>query len=196
MTLDEIGLKCGTDKASDGHGYLERYERFFAPIREKEISILEIGVQYGPSMAMWEEYFPNAHIFGIDVDRECLKFATERVAIDIVSQADKDALDNYGKKVGPWNIIIDDGSHWQNDQQCSFGVLFPWYLKSGGFYAIEDLQCSYEEHCGGGFGNPGTTVEFLKRQIDELHHYKWDGTNPYGIKAISFFNSLAIIERK
>jgi hypothetical protein len=37
-----------------------------------------------------------------------------------------------------FDYIIDDGSHFQEDQQVSLGLLFP-QVKSGGYYIIEDV---------------------------------------------------------
>jgi hypothetical protein len=57
-SLDEVGLKHGTDKSSDGHNHLTFYGNFFLPLRESGIRILEIGVLRGASVRTWEEYFP------------------------------------------------------------------------------------------------------------------------------------------
>jgi RHS repeat-associated protein len=70
MTLDEIGLKFGTDKSSIYHNYLSFYERFFERYRDEPIKLLEIGVAGGASLAMWNEYFPQALIVGADIDPE------------------------------------------------------------------------------------------------------------------------------
>jgi RHS repeat-associated protein len=66
MTLDEIGLKFGTDKSSIYHNYLPFYERY----RNEPMKLLEIGVAGGASLAMWTEYFPNSAIVGADIDPE------------------------------------------------------------------------------------------------------------------------------
>lgn len=46
------------------------------------------------------------------------------------------ALDYFN--ISFFDIIIDDGSHMQQDQQISFATLFP-VVKSGGYYVIEDV---------------------------------------------------------
>ncbi len=43
---------------------------------------------------------------------------------------------------GPFDIVIDDGSHQSRHQLISFLHLFP-YLKDGGLYVIEDVQTSF-----------------------------------------------------
>lgn len=67
-TLDQIGLKTCTDKNSKFHNYLEFYERYFAPCRQNRFTLIEVGVYEGASIKMWEEYFPNAKIIGLDIN--------------------------------------------------------------------------------------------------------------------------------
>ena len=57
MTLDELGHKYGTDKASGSHDYLRWYEKFFQPIRYKSITFVEIGVASGASIKAWRIIF-------------------------------------------------------------------------------------------------------------------------------------------
>jgi hypothetical protein len=58
VSLDGLGLKHKTDKASVLHNFLHFYEHFLAPMRLAPITLLEIGVYNGGSVKMWEEYFP------------------------------------------------------------------------------------------------------------------------------------------
>ena len=62
--LCEIGKKCKTDK--QWHGYTKVYYEIMKDFREKPINIFEIGVYFGASLKMWEEFFGNGKIFGID----------------------------------------------------------------------------------------------------------------------------------
>ena len=43
------------------------YDKHFWQYRDKEITVLEIGVQRGGSLEIWEKYFPKAKIYGIDL---------------------------------------------------------------------------------------------------------------------------------
>ena len=64
--------------------------------------------------------------------------------------------------------MIDDGSHRSADILARFDLLFP-ILAAGGLYVIEDLHCSYRADFGGGPpGTDGTTVEHVKRLLDDL----------------------------
>jgi len=53
------------NKGPNGHNYTEVYEYFFLPLKYAPIRILEIGIEEGGSLRLWEKYFPNATIFGI-----------------------------------------------------------------------------------------------------------------------------------
>ena len=66
MNLTEIGIKYHTDKAYE-HEYTSLYEKHFKPIRKLTNKLLEIGIYKGASLKMWAEYFPNAHIYGLDL---------------------------------------------------------------------------------------------------------------------------------
>lgn len=87
QSLNSIGLKHGTDKASKGHGYLDFYEGFFQGLRHKPIRLLEIGVFRGNSVAMWQEYFVAGTIIGVDINPDAYQYADERVQIEIVDQS-------------------------------------------------------------------------------------------------------------
>lgn len=69
--LDNLGQKYGTDKHSSYHNYLNKYDFFLSNLKDKEMNVLELGVFKGASIAMWEEYFPHATIYGVDIDEEC-----------------------------------------------------------------------------------------------------------------------------
>src|SRR5215207_9797134 len=67
-SLDSLGLKYQTDKASSFHNYLVHYDELLESMRQEHIDILEIGVYAGSSIRMWHEYFPAARIVGVDVN--------------------------------------------------------------------------------------------------------------------------------
>ena len=45
-------------------------------MRNKKIKILEIGVLYGSSLRMWQDYFSKAEIYGMDVIENCKNMKT------------------------------------------------------------------------------------------------------------------------
>jgi len=136
--LHGLFKRHGTDKAH--HRYAVPYTRFLANLREDPITFMEIGVKNGKSLASWKEYFPMATIIGIDIDAQCKSFESDRVKVCIGDQSDKEFLAQVSKDHGPFDVIIDDGSHESFDQQLSLGCLWD-SLNPSGIYIIEDLSC-------------------------------------------------------
>src|SRR5579883_2677635 len=140
-TFCEIGCETGTDKCK-GHRYHVPYGIHFEPLRAMPLLLLEIGVQHGASMKLWEEFFPRARIFGVDRDPSCKRFENARTTILIGDQEDPEFLKKVSKAPDPrqhFDIIIDDGGHGMGQQRTSFLTLFP-SLARRGLYVIEDLQ--------------------------------------------------------
>lgn len=197
-SLLEIGISTGTDKCST-HQYHLCYEKHFSALRDKGLSLLEIGVQEGASLKMWEEYFQRAHIFGVDVNASCKRYESERTKIMIGDQADRVFLRMAAQRTGPLDIVIDDGGHSMVQQMTSFEELFP-FLRPGGIYVIEDLESSYDSKWGWGggpVGMPGTTIAMLKALVDDCnvdsHHGLRRG--PAGIQSICFYKNIVFVER-
>lgn len=169
MTLDEIAIKYSTDKRSELHNYTEKYARHFEPLRNESVKILEIGIQNGYSLKTWKEYFPNAQIFGVDIV-DCKHMNEDRITTLMGSQTDREFLKTVTENHGPFDIIIDDGSHYSSDMKISFDFLFPT-LVPGGMYVVEDLHCTYWPE----FSDGGTAfMSRLKCLTDSINgHGKW-----------------------
>lgn len=219
--LREIDWMFNTDKSSLCHGYTEKYERYLPFERNAKICLLEIGVLDGESLRMWNYWFNNAVIIGIDSNPQCVKYDdpwNERY-IYISDQTNRGTLEQIA---GDWelNLIIDDGSHINAHQIATFETLFP-LMAAGGMYVIEDTHTSYWSQYGGGLKKPGTCVEYFKDLIDQVNfngellnipeakgnnHYRRDdwmlqqfeGRNPIGnmIYSINFMNSLIFIQKR
>lgn len=209
MTLNELGLKHSTDKASTTHDYLNTYEKFLFPLRELHLSILEIGVGGGGSLKMWGEYLPNASIYGIDNNPDV---AGDRIFIG--DQKDEAFLEHVNQEAGPLSIIIDDGSHVGDDMVSTFKYLFPRMLGRG-YYFVEDTHTLYSTHYSGENESNGRTRGYnfftnLPYHIDVAGRamcgkqetaINWPMPDPpvpeYSriLKAAHFYPSLYIFER-
>jgi hypothetical protein len=173
--LDQLARKHGSDKGSEpagglsGKGYTATYSRFFEELRQRDLVLLEIGVASGASLRMWEEYFPNARIFGVDVDPDCTRHESDRTRVIVGDQADAGFLQRLVDAVAaPFDIVIDDGGHHMCQHQTSLEFLFP-HVTRGGLYCIEDLHTSYRRSYGGGFRRHTGTIEYLKALIDHMN---------------------------
>ena len=118
---------------------------------------------------MWKEYFhPGSTIVGIDVDESCQahEISERNVFVRIGSQADPNFLAEVSGEFGPFDIILDDGSHKTHHQIISFGALFRAALKDGGCYMVEDVHTNYWiKHVD----SPETFIELSKQMVDMLH---------------------------
>ena len=143
--LQQLGKQFYTDKTDirhNGKSYLDFYEPYFKPVRDDPLSILELGIKDGGSLKLWQAYFPNAHILGVDVDPPRSKHASERVDVAICSQDNQTVLDIMAAKYGGFDIILDDASHLNALTIRSFNILAK-HLRKRGIYIFEDMLCSY-----------------------------------------------------
>jgi len=127
--------------------YFEAYQSIFGPIRTRPLRILEIGVWRGASLRLWRQYFenPKTVIVGVDLLSECLKYdaPAEGVHIRVGSQADVDFMRRVVDEFGPFDLIIDDGSHRSSHIIASFNQLFLTALNDTGIYFVEDFHTNY-----------------------------------------------------
>ena len=137
--LDVIGIKHHTDKCSMIHNYLGKYEFFLQCFRNQPIRLLELGIFQGASLRMWQEDFPHAEIFGVDIREGCSQYEDERIHIIQTDLSNVDAVIRL-KDIRP-QIIIDDASHIVSHQLLALFTLFD-VLPSGGVYILEDLETS------------------------------------------------------
>lgn len=164
LELNDIALIHGTDKSSVSHNFTKYYQEVFDKFREKKLKLLEIGVLKGHSLKMWYDYFPNADIYGVDIiDTSFVN--NDRIHTFIGSQTDSTFLKQLNLTHGPFDIIIDDGSHKSKDMRVSFEILFPM-LKSGGYYVIEDLCCCYWSEF---IDEKPTFIDHLKNMVDDVN---------------------------
>lgn len=154
--LSRLAIQHGTDKYGY-HDYTPNYFDLFKHLRDKPLRLLEIGVggygnedRGGESLAVWRDFFPNARIIGIDIQKKTLDLG-ERVRILQGSQVDAEFLEDLVAEEGPFDIIIDDGSHRNEHVVESFHLLYPT-LKSGGIYVVEDTQTAFFPRFGGSLG--------------------------------------------
>ena len=156
------------------HHYFDIYTKHFGPYRDRPIKMLEIGVFRGGSLRMWKDYFhPDSTIVGIDIDKTCKahEIADRNVFVRIGSQADPAFLAEVNEEFGPFDIILDDGSHKTHHQNISFGALFRSALKDGGCYMVEDVHTNYWlKHVD----SEDTFIDLSKQMVDMLHEPYFD----------------------
>lgn len=211
--LQNLGLKYGTDKSSvhqfNGRTFLDIYEKYFQDYTDKNIVFLEIGVLNGSSLRVWDEFFVNSKIIGIDIDPSKKQHESKNIEVFIGSQ-DSENLKNeiLNKYSDGFDIILDDGSHINTLTMASFNLYFP-KLKKGGLYIIEDTHCTYGKDFWSHFTDavrtwPGMTLNdpnlsfdnkreeidiFLKEKIKYMDGLQGE------IRAIHFYPETIVIEK-
>lgn len=208
--LEKFYLNNSHNDLNKWKHYFEIYDENFSKYRNKEITIIEIGVFRGGSLKLWRNYFGSqAKIIGLDIDPSCKQYESENTKVYIGDQKDKNFLRSILIENGSPDIIIDDGGHTSNQQISSFNILFP-ELKLGGTYLIEDTHTSY---CKAFHDRADklTFTEFAKLLSDELND--WYRVNNYQIYKqkidqvkvsywakyiykISFYNSIISFEKR
>jgi hypothetical protein len=206
LSLDAIGLKHGTDKASHYHDYLSFYDTLFSPRRSLPLTLLEVGVFNGASLRTWREYFPNARIIGADIAPHARRLRRDGIDIEYMDQSNLEDLVRVAAKHQPFDIIIEDGSHMWEHQKTSIKTLFP-FLRAGGLYIVEDLQTNYGDYTADYRGvATSSCVEFLKTWLD-LHvadaalpikevEDAFLRTYGHGARTITFYKRVCVIEKR
>jgi hypothetical protein len=142
-TLTQIYGKWSVHGPDVGHGdkggthsYIPEYERLLAPYREK-CTFLEIGLAYGLSVGMWNEYFgPKCELHAADISIVYDPERYPRVKHHEVDATKPELLDALGDTT--FDVVIDDGSHMTQDQTATRDLLMP-RMNPGGIYIIEDI---------------------------------------------------------
>lgn len=148
--LCELAKKYGTDKGGwhtiageTCHNYTPFYHMWYGYWRHRVTDVLEIGVHYGCSVRMWEEYFPNARIWGLDSNAGAIlnegrihSYAADQGRADSLLQAIERIQLDIGEPPR-FDLIVDDGSHEYPHQIISMQTLLP-FLRNNGLYVIED----------------------------------------------------------
>lgn len=161
--LDEIGVRCNTDKSSAGrirqvpglpplrrtrgHDYLRKYEFYLARFCERPaVSMLELGAgpdwNLGASARVWQEFFPrdDFRLHMVDLKPTAVSLANDRVTVTVGDLGDPAVLDRLASST--YDVVLDDASHVWGHQLLAFQRLFP-VVRDGGLYVIEDVETSF-----------------------------------------------------
>ena len=157
--LTTLFEKHGSDKGSwlenGTHSYSRIYSLIFGLSRESVSRIFECGIgttnkeiksnmgdngKPGASLRAWRDFFPNAVIFGADIDQDIL-FQEERIRTFYVDQLSPACINSMWTKINEKNfeIIIDDGLHTFEAGKTFFENSIS-KLHPHGLYIIEDVN--------------------------------------------------------
>ena len=147
QTLQEIfkeignntGVDVGCNDKNGVHTYLGVYDKLFEPYRDG-CSILEIGLALGDSIILWDKYFDNSKIVGVDISivfGELKSYNNNNDKFILEADATKPDFLKYIKDY-KFDIVVDDGSHVTDNQIDTFNLLKPFMSKNS-IYILEDI---------------------------------------------------------
>ena len=145
-TLYPDNPSYGTDKG-DAKNYIDGfYEESFSRYKNRDITIVEIGVRSGASLCLWKNYFSKkSSIIGLDnlVDKNqhSVPVNEEWISGDNVQYLIGDAYDQSMSDQIPSNIdiLIDDGPH-NFESHVKMLELYTDKMNDGGVIVIEDIH--------------------------------------------------------
>lgn len=182
--------------------FFDVYESHFSRFRNTDVRVLEIGVYHGGSLELCRNYLgPSAQIHGIDINPLAVERAPACCSVHTGAQADPVFIESIISEHGPFDLVIDDGSHLMQDQIKTFELIYP-YMSSTGVYVCEDVFTSYWCEYGGKLKNPGTFIEYAKDLVDELHAY-WVMDESFAptpftkmTQAVHFYSGAVVFQRQ
>ena len=181
--------------------YFDIYDHHFSRFRGKRVTVVEFGVFHGGSLQMWRKYFGRkSRIYGVDINPKCKRFEGRGIEVFIGDQEDRAFLRELAEKIGPIDVVIDDGGHRMGQQIATFEELYP-RMSEDGCFLVEDVHSSYMPKFGGGFRKEGTFMEYAKALTDKLNAwYVKDGSiKPdkftRSTRSMHFYDSIVVFER-
>lgn len=154
--------------------YFDTYQAVLSRFADQPIRMLEIGVYKGGSLRMWRNSLtPESLVVGIDIDPSCQQYERpeENLFVRIGDQSSESFLSELVQEFGPFDIIVDDGSHICSHMIASFNYLFFSGLKDPGIYLVEDTHSNFWE---GHRDQKYSFIDLCKDLVDFMHAHYWD----------------------
>jgi len=113
------------------------------------MTYLPAGTPYKRDASLYalREYFPNAEVYGIDVQDDVMLNNEARIVTALAdstsSVAMASAMSKFGCKSECFDVIIEDALHTEKAQLSTLTNIFA-QLKPGGIYVAEDVQPDYK----------------------------------------------------
>jgi hypothetical protein len=146
--VTEAAPPFNTDKITY-HGYFPTYVALAAQLGPAA-RVLELGVQGGESLRMFQSLFPLGQVAGVDCDPGA---TWPEGTVRVVAGQDDPALPELAGG-GPFGLVVDDASHDGRLTRASFDLLWP-LVQPGGFYVVEDWTVALraDPHWGAPWGD-------------------------------------------
>jgi len=186
VAMEATFARFPTDKGPSFHRYTRQYHALFDRFRYATgVRYLEIGVFDGDSLRAMRAHLPNAtHVVGVDINPRCKvnESPVDHVFVEIGSATDKAFLESVVAKYGPFDIIVDDGSHIAEHIISAFETLYP-LLKDDGLYIVEDTVCVCKPEAFKQNKEGPDHISYFHRYLPMLNQWNWSNptySGPYG----------------
>lgn len=184
-----------TPRSTKIDSYFHVYEKVLGRFAGRKITFVEVGVDNGGSLFMWRSYLGGkARIIGVDIDPSAKRLGEYGFEIFLGDQSDPAFWEEFYGKVGPVDVLLDDGGH-TNHQQIVTAHEAIRNLQDGGVLLIEDAHTSYMKE----YGNPSkySFVNFAKHVVNSVNSRFEDiarAENGYWRRVVSveFFESIVV----
>ena len=164
--------------------YFEIYEKLFKKFLNQKLTFVEIGVGNGGSLFMWKNFFGNkARIIGIELNPDAKKLEKFGFEIYIGDQSTKKFWENFYKKVGKIDILLDDGGH-KGIQQITSVVESIKHIKNDGMILVEDTCSSFMTDKAFRIHRKYSFINFCNLIIEGIHR-----RNPFVNKKKNLFSN-------
>ena len=144
MSLEEIVDDSRTDK-NTVHSYLSLYQQLLISKKETAKNVLEVGICNGGSIKLWNDFFTNANVHGLDIMHINNVWEGIKNNEKIILHTSTDAYDNHffithflNKNV-KFDFMLDDGPH-SLESMKQFIHLYSQIMTNDGILIIEDVQ--------------------------------------------------------
>jgi cephalosporin hydroxylase len=144
MSLVDIVDNLKTDKNTT-HSYLDLYQNLLLKKKETAKNVLEIGIQCGGSIKLWNDFFINSNIYGLDIMNinhvwDSIKNKDKIILYTSIDAYDIDFFNNnlLNNNIR-FDFILDDGPH-TLESMLKFIKLYSQIITDDGILIIEDVQ--------------------------------------------------------
>lgn len=196
MTLFEIFSNHITLPGDRWKSYFPVYEQYLGKFIGTPITMIEVGVQGGGSMQMWQKWFgPQARIVGVDIDPAVADLPLPTQTIHIGDQADPKFWEEVLADKDEISVFIDDGGHAMEQQLQTLYSVWP-RMAMGGVYICEDTHTSYYEHAP---WDAGVTArhsfmnqsKHLVDAVNQMHHSL--DLSIKTLESVHYYNSMVVM---
>jgi len=127
-----------TDK-NTVHSYLDLYQEILQHKQYTAKNVLEIGIHRGGSLKLWNDFFINSTVYGLDVN-DVPEYLSEykRINTIISSAYTLDVVNNFIEKNIYFDMILDDGPHTLESMLFTL-IHYSKLLAPNGILIIEDV---------------------------------------------------------